>query len=61
MQARRRGYVVPMPFAVLRMDGTGESTIADWPCVIRLQDLTHLLQLAGYGDATPTTETEPTA
>ena len=50
MQARRRPGYVPLPFAVLRMDGTGESTIEDWPCVIRLEDLVWLLREAGYGD-----------
>lgn len=47
MQARRREPAVP--FAVLRMNGTGESTIDDWPCVIRLADLVGLLREAGYG------------
>jgi len=47
MQARRRPGA--LPFAVLRMDGTGESTIDDWPCVIRLEDLVALLREAGYG------------
>ena len=48
MQARRRTGA--LPFAVLRMDGTGETTIDDWPCVIRLEDLVALLREAGYGD-----------
>lgn len=48
MQARRRPGA--LPFAVLRMDGTGESTIEDWPCVIRFADLVNLLEDAGYGD-----------
>ena len=39
-----------LPFAVLRMDGTGETTIDDWPCVIRLADLVAVLREAGYGD-----------
>ena len=30
-------------FAVLRLDGQGPQSIADWPCVIRLADLTDLL------------------
>ena len=49
MQARRRPG--SLPFAVLRMDGTGETTIDDWPCVIRLADLVAVLREAGYGDA----------
>jgi hypothetical protein len=48
MQARRRPGA--LPFAVLRMDGTGETTIADWPCVIRLEDLVAVLREAGYGE-----------
>ena len=46
MQARRTSA---LPFAVLRMDGTGESTIADWPVVLRLEDMVTLLREAGYG------------
>jgi len=48
MQARRREGA--LPFAVLRMDGTGETTIDDWPCVIRFADLVAVLREAGYGD-----------
>lgn len=51
MQARRRHGV--MPFAVLRMDGTGPTTIDDWPCVIRFADLVELLHESGYGDRRP--------
>jgi hypothetical protein len=39
-----------LPFAVLRMDGTGESTIEDWPVIIRFGTFTQLLRDAGYGD-----------
>lgn len=46
MQARR---TTALPFAVLRMDGTGETTIDDWPVVIRLADLVAVLREAGYG------------
>ena len=48
MQARR---TTALPFAVLRMDGTGESTIDDWPVVVRLEDMVALLRAAGYGDS----------
>lgn len=47
LEARRVPGTVP--FAVLRMDGTGESTIADWPAVIRFGELVALLRAAGYG------------
>lgn len=39
-----------LPFAVLRMDGTGEATIGAWPVVIRLDLFVQLLTDAGYGD-----------
>jgi len=51
MQARRRPGA--LPFAVLRMNGTGEATIDDWPVVMRLEDAIYLLREAGYGDAEP--------
>ena len=47
MQARRRPGA--LPFAVLRMDGTGEATVDDWPVVMRLEDVVALLRAAGYG------------
>lgn len=34
---------------VIRPDGMGPASIADWPCVITLADLVALLQAAGYG------------
>lgn len=46
MQARRS---TALPFAVLRMDGTGEATLDDWPVVLRLADMVALLREAGYG------------
>ena len=46
MQARRGSA---LPFAVLRMDGTGETTLDDWPVVIRLADMVAVLRDAGYG------------
>ena len=51
-----------LPFVVVRCNGQGETTVADWPCLIRLGDLTQLLHDAGYGDpatATPDAEVEP--
>lgn len=38
------------PFTVLRMDGQGETSIAAWPVVVRLDHFTQLLNDAGYGD-----------
>lgn len=35
---------------VLRLDGQGEKSIEDWPCIVRLGDLVPLLRAAGYGD-----------
>lgn len=35
---------------VIRLDGTGPTTIADWPAVLRLGDLVELLRLAGFGE-----------
>lgn len=43
-----------LPFVVFRPDGAGETSVASWPCLIRLEDLTRLLHAAGYGD--PTTQ-----
>lgn len=37
-----------IPVAVLRMDGQGEKSIDDWPCVIRFSQLKRLLKEAGY-------------
>ena len=46
-----------LPFVVLRMDGQGPASIAEWPVVIRLDHFTQLLTDAGYGD--PTTKETP--
>lgn len=34
---------------VIRLDGMGPASIADWPCVLTLADLVALLRAAGYG------------
>lgn len=39
-----------LPIVILRCNGQGETTIPDWPVLLRLEDLTHLLHEAGYGD-----------
>lgn len=36
-------------FGILRLDGQGPASIADWPVVLRLDDFTALLRAAGYG------------
>ena len=36
-------------FGILRLDGQGPASIADWPVIIRLDDFTALLRAAGYG------------
>lgn len=35
---------------VLRMDGQGEQSIGDWPCIVRFEDLIALIRDAGYGE-----------
>ena len=37
-----------LPVAVLRLDGQGESHIADWPAIVPLHILLDLLKAAGY-------------
>ena len=39
-----------LPFVVFRPDGMGPATVADWPVLLHLDDLTTLLRAAGYGD-----------
>lgn len=45
-----------LPFVVFRPDGAGETTVPDWPCLIRLKDLVPLLHAAGYGDRVDMTD-----
>lgn len=44
------GHGAGLPVVVHRPDGLGEASVADWPATMRLEDLTALLQEAGYGD-----------
>lgn len=44
------GHGEGLPVLVIRLDGTGPATIADWPCALRLADLVQLLRAAGYGN-----------
>src|SRR5438094_8391022 len=39
-----------LPFVVLRCNGQGETTVADWPVILRLEDFTALVRAAGYGE-----------
>lgn len=39
-----------LPFVVFRCNGQGETTVGEWPVLIRLEDFTRLLHEAGYGD-----------
>lgn len=39
-----------LPFVLLRCNGQGEKTVADWPVLLRLEDFTRLVRAAGYGD-----------
>ncbi len=50
-----------LPFVVVRCNGQGPATVADWPVIIRLADLTGLLQAAGYGDGQPSPPDLPAA
>ena len=38
-----------LPFAVLRLNGQGETTVHEWVAVIRFGDLVRVLNEAGYG------------
>ena len=48
-QLDERAEVGRLGFGVLRLDGQGPASIADWPVVLRLDDFTALLRAAGYG------------
>lgn len=39
-----------LPFVLLRCNGQGPKTIADWPVILRNEDFTRLVRAAGYGD-----------
>lgn len=40
-----------LPFAVLRLNGQGETTVHEWVAVIRFGDLVRVLREAGYGSS----------
>jgi hypothetical protein len=39
-----------LPFVLLRCNGQGPATVADWPVILRNEDFTRLVRAAGYGD-----------
>lgn len=47
-QLRDRHQEGLLPVAVLRLDGQGESHIADWPAIVPLSVFLDLLKAAGY-------------
>ncbi len=47
---RQAGKVSALSFVVHRPDGFGPARIAEWPVTMRLDEFTHLLFLAGFGD-----------
>lgn len=51
-QLRERREEGVLPVAVLRLDGQGESHIADWPAILPLSVLIDLLKAAGYDKPT---------
>jgi hypothetical protein len=38
-----------LPLVCFRPNSVGETQIASWPCIIRLEDLVRLLRSGGYG------------
>lgn len=59
----RSGAAGRLPFVVMRANGQGETSVGEWPVLIRLDDFTRLLHEAGYGDpdAVAATGTPPGA
>lgn len=39
-----------LPCVVIRPNGTGETTVHEWPVIVRHQDFLDLLRKAGYAD-----------
>jgi len=39
-----------LPFVVLRCNGQGPTTVAEWPVIVPLDAFTSLLRMAGFGD-----------
>jgi hypothetical protein len=49
-QAKANAVPGEVPFVLLRCNGQGEATVADWPVILRNEDFTRLVRAAGYGD-----------
>ena len=47
-QARERAKEGTFCLAVIRPDGMGETTVKDWPAIMRLEDAQRLMRAAGY-------------
>jgi hypothetical protein len=52
-QLRDRQQVGLLPVAVLRLDGQGETNIAEWPAFLPLGEFINLLKAAGYDKLKP--------
>lgn len=48
------GHGEDLPILIVRLDGQGPVSIAEWPAVLRLGDLIRLLRMAGFGEPIPT-------
>ena len=47
-QLRERSEDGILGIGVLRLNGQGPASVADWPCIVRAEDLATLLKAAGY-------------
>lgn len=52
-QLKKRNTEGTLSLAVLRLDGAGEASIADWPALVPLSALVQLLREAGYDKRQP--------
>lgn len=49
-QLKDRANELDLRVAVLRLNGQGETSIADWVALVSLEQLVALMRKAGYGD-----------
>ena len=49
-QLKERSKKKVLGIVCLRLNGQGESSIGEWVCILRLEDMVNLLRGAGYGD-----------
>lgn len=49
-QLKDRANVLDLRVAVLRLNGQGEASIADWVALVSFEQLVALVRQAGYGD-----------